>query len=133
MPETVDLSNWLQTSGSERCLLGIDHLVRDILSRLLHGSLITVGINVLVLFFHADGVTFDLLEGYMGGKTDWELISIVETFIAFSEHVVGIVLSGILGPGIANMVIARLVLKWVGYAWLACSIIFQERLTTICW
>lgn len=50
-----------------------------------------------------------------------------DTFMTFPEYVVAIVITGLLGPGFVNLLIAIVVIKWVGYTRLVRSVVLQER------
>ena len=126
-PNFVDLSNRLQSPGSKHWF-GTDQLGRDIFARILTGGQTTVGISVLALFLSIlVGVPFGLFSGYWGGRTDWALMRIVDSFMALPEYVVAIIISGLLGPGFFNLLLAIVVVKWVGYTRLVRSIVLQEK------
>ena len=126
-PNFVDLSNRLQSPGSKHWF-GTDQLGRDIFSRILTGGQTTVGISMLALFLSIlVGVPFGLFSGYWGGRTDWALMRIVDSFMALPEYVVAIIISGLLGPGFLNLLLAIVVVKWVGYTRLVRSIVLQEK------
>ena len=126
-PNYVDLSNRLQSPGIEHWF-GTDQLGRDVFSRILNGGQTTVGISMLALFLSIlIGVPFGLFSGYWGGRTDWALMRIVDSFMALPEYVVAIIISGLLGPGFFNLLLAIVIVKWVGYTRLARSIVFQEK------
>ena len=126
-PNFVDLSNRLQSPGTEHWF-GTDQLGRDVFSRILTGGQTTVGISMLALFLSIlVGVPFGLFSGYWGGRTDWALMRIVDSFMALPEYVVAIIISGLLGPGFFNLLLAIVIVKWVGYTRLARSIVFQEK------
>ena len=126
-PNFVDLSNRLQSPGSKHWF-GTDQLGRDIFARILTGGQTTVGISVLALFLSIlVGVPFGLFSGYWGGRTDWALMRIVDSFMALPEYVVAIIISGLLGPGFFNLLLAIVIVKWVGYTRLVRSIVFQEK------
>lgn len=113
-PELVDLAKRLQGPSAAN-LLGTDNLGRDIWSRVLTGAQVTVGLSLLSLSLSIlIGVPLGLISGWVGGRLDWVMMRVVDTFIALPDYIVAIVLSGLLGPGFANMLIAILVVKWVG-------------------
>lgn len=126
-PNLVDLSNRLKSPDSQYWF-GTDQLGRDLFSRILTGGQLTVGISVLALLISIlIGVPIGLFAGYKGGKSDWFSMRIVDSFMAFPEYVVAIILSGLLGPGFFNLVTAILIVKWVGYARLVRGIVLQEK------
>ncbi len=126
-PNYVDLSNRLQSPGIDHWF-GTDQLGRDVFSRILNGGQTTVGISMLALFLSIlIGVPFGLFSGYWGGRTDWALMRIVDSFMALPDYVVAIIISGLLGPGFFNLLLAIVIVKWVVYTRLARSIVFQEK------
>lgn len=126
-PELVDLPNrmaWI--SGSH--WLGTDNLGRDLLSRVLTGARVTVGLSLLALALSIlIGVPLGLLSGWIGGRFDWFIMRVVDTFLALPDYIVAIILSGLLGPGFTNMLIAILVVKWVSYTRITRSLVMQEK------
>jgi peptide/nickel transport system permease protein len=126
-PELVSLATRLRPPSADHWL-GTDHLGRDTLSRILTGGQTTVGLSALALAFSiAIGVPVGLLGGYRGGSLDWGLMRGVDSFMALPEYVVAIVISGLLGPGFLNLLLAIVVVKWVGYTRLTRSIVLQEK------
>lgn len=126
-PTNINMEDRLAPISKEH-LLGADHLGRDLLSRILIGAQSTVGTSFLVLFIALlIGVPIGLLSGYLGGWVDRVLMKLVDGFMAFPDYIAAIVISGLLGPGIINLVIAIVFVKWVGYARLARSIVLSEK------
>ncbi|KKI93187.1 nickel transporter permease NikC [Bacillus sp. SA1-12] len=107
--------------------LGTDHLGRDVLTRLLLGGQQTVGYSLLALLVALIiGIPFGLISGYKRGATDRIFMRIADGFLAFPDTIVAIVLSGLLGPGIGNLVLAIVLVKWVSYARLVRSTVLSE-------
>ncbi|MGO4958227.1 nickel transporter permease [Luteococcus sp. Sow4_B9] len=126
-PLRVDLSQALLPSSWQH-LAGTDQLGRDIWSRILTGGRTTVGISMLALALSAGiGVPLGLYSGYLGGRLDWVLMRLCDAFMALPEYVVAIVLTGLLGPGVLNLVFAIVVVKWIGYTRLVRSIVVEEK------
>lgn len=126
-PELIELSNRLKGPSAAHWL-GTDNLGRDILSRVLAGAQVTVGLSLLALGLSIlIGVPLGLLSGWVGGRFDWAVMRVVDAFIALPDYIVAIVLSGLLGPGFVNMLIAIVVVKWVGYTRLTRSLVIQEK------
>lgn len=108
--------------------LGTDDLGRDVFSRILTGGLTTVGLSALALGISIlIGVPLGLLSGYLGGRTDWALMRVVDIFLALPEYIVAMIIAGLMGQGFANLLLAILVIKWVGYTRLARSVVMQEK------
>nr|WP_258957988.1 nickel transporter permease [Priestia flexa] len=107
--------------------LGTDHLGRDILTRLLLGGQQTIGFSALALGVALlVGIPIGLISGYKRGVVDRLFMRIADSFLAFPDTVVAIVLSGLLGPGIGNLVLAIVMVKWVNYARLVRSTVLSE-------
>ncbi|MEC0666396.1 ABC transporter permease subunit [Priestia flexa] len=107
--------------------LGTDHLGRDILTRLLLGGQQTIGFSALALGVALlVGIPIGLISGYKRRMVDRVFMRIADSFLAFPDTVVAIVLSGLLGPGIGNLVFAIVMVKWVNYARLVRSTVLAE-------
>ena len=114
-PELNNLSSRLAPPSKE-FLLGTDHLGRDVFSRLLHGTKLSMGIAFVVLIISLSiGLVFGLISGYFGGIVDKVVMTIVEIFLAFPSMVLALAVVGIMGPGIKNAVIAVCIVSWIGY------------------
>jgi peptide/nickel transport system permease protein len=107
--------------------LGTDQLGRDVITRLLLGGQQTLGFSLLALIVALFiGVPFGLISGYKRGLIDRVFMRIGDAFLAFPDTIVAIVLSGLLGPGIGNLVLAIVMVKWVSYARLVRSTVLAE-------
>jgi peptide/nickel transport system permease protein len=107
--------------------LGTDHLGRDVLARLLLGGQQTIGYSFLALLAALIiGIPFGFISGYKRGWVDRVFMRIADGFLAFPDTIVAIVLSGLLGPGIGNLVLAIVIVKWVSYARLVRSTVLSE-------
>lgn len=88
-------------------LLGTDEFGRDILSRVIYGSRISlyVGLVSVSLALLAGG-TLGMVAGYFGGRTDTLLMRLVDIIFAIPSLVLAIVIAGLLGPSLTNAMIA---------------------------
>jgi peptide/nickel transport system permease protein len=116
-PAQLDLTIRLQ-APSHAHWFGTDELGRDILSRIIYGSRISmlVGSCVVIgsLFF---GLVFGSLAGYYGGKFDrFFNIVVMNAFLSFPGILLAIAFVAFLGPGIWNLILALVIGGWVGYA-----------------
>ncbi len=119
-PFEQSLSNRLQTLGTEGHILGTDSLGRDILSRLIYGSRITLYIVALVaLIAPVAGLLVGTVAGYVGGWTDTILMRITDIFLAFPRLVLALAFVAALGAGIENAVLAISLTAWPPYARIA--------------
>ena len=100
--------------------LGTDDQGRDILSRLMHGSRITIFVVVLVAVLAAPiGLLVGTASGYAGGWVDAVLMRITDIFLAFPRLILALAFVAALGPGIENAVLAIAITSWPPYARIA--------------
>ena len=119
-PFEQSLGNRLQPIGSENHILGTDSLGRDILSRLIYGSRITLYIVALVaLIAPVAGLLVGTVAGYIGGWADAVLMRITDIFLAFPRLVLALAFVAALGAGIENAVLAISLTAWPPYARIA--------------
>lgn len=98
-------------------LLGTDQLGRDILSRLIYGSRITL----LVAFSGtvaagAIGITLGCLAGYYGGWVDAVIMRIADIQLSFPFILLALFIAAVLGPGVDNVILVACLCFWVQYA-----------------
>ncbi|MGW9229549.1 ABC transporter permease [Pseudorhizobium sp. NPDC055634] len=120
-PLQGDLRNArLLPPGADGYILGTDDQGRDILSRLIHGSRLTLFVVVLVAVIAAPvGLIVGTVSGYAGGAIDAVLMRITDIFLAFPKLVLALALVAALGPGIENAILAIAVTSWPPYARIA--------------
>lgn len=106
--------------GTAGYLLGTDDQGRDILSRLLYGSRLTLLVVFLVAIIAAPvGLLVGTVSGYAGGWVDAILMRLTDIFLAFPKLVLALALVAALGPGIENAILAIAVTSWPPYARIA--------------
>jgi peptide/nickel transport system permease protein len=118
-PSIGELSARLQPPSAQHWF-GTDDQGRDILSRLIHGSRITLYVVVLVAVLAAPiGLLVGTAAGYAGGWLDAVLMRITDIFLAFPRLILALAFVAALGPGIENAVIAIAITSWPPYARIA--------------
>lgn len=116
-PNAQELGARLLPPLSEGHLLGTDVLGRDVLSRLLYGSQVSLIVGfTAVAASVVIGVTIGLISGYLGGAVDSLFMRVVDAWLAFPFLLLAIAVVAILGPGLRNVVLALVVTGWVVYA-----------------
>lgn len=115
-PDAQDLAARLAPPGPGHWL-GTDALGRDVLSRLVHGSRVTLEIVLLVAAIAAPaGLVLGCAAGYAGGFVDACLMRLADVVLAFPRLVLALALAAALGPGLENAVIAIAATSWPAYA-----------------
>ncbi|TWG53778.1 MULTISPECIES: nickel transporter permease [unclassified Aminobacter] len=100
--------------------LGTDNQARDIYSRLVHGSRLTLMVVMLVTVIAMPvGLLIGTVSGYMGGWIDAVLMRITDIFLAFPRLILALAFVAALGPGIVNAIIAIAITSWPPYARIA--------------
>jgi ABC-type dipeptide/oligopeptide/nickel transport system permease subunit len=118
-PTDSDLLRRLQppawiAGGDWSFALGCDALGRDMLSRLLYGARISLGVGFSVVAASTiAGIVLGLLAGYMRGWTDGFLSRVADILLGFPYLVFAIGLMGMMGPGLSNIVITLIAKEWV--------------------
>jgi ABC-type dipeptide/oligopeptide/nickel transport system permease subunit len=99
--------------GISKHFLGTDHLGRDILSRIIHGSRVSLAVGIwAVLLEVAIGVALGLLAGYYGGRVDSIISFLVNCMMGFPFILLALSLVAVLGPSLQNIIIALGVSGW---------------------
>jgi len=118
-PFAQDLASRLQPPSAAHWF-GTDQYGRDIWSRVVHGSRLTLYIVLLVaLTAPVAGLAIGTISGYLGGWTDIVLMRITDVFLAFPKLILALAFVSALGPGIENAVIAIAITSWPPYARIA--------------
>src|SRR4030066_2213289 len=98
-------------------LFGTDILGRDILSRAIYGSRVSIEVGVIAVGISVIlGLTMGALSGYFGSVPDVVIMRIADIFFAFPYILGAIAIMTVLGPGIVNIFIAIGLLGWASFA-----------------
>jgi peptide/nickel transport system permease protein len=127
-PAYIDLPDRLsRPSAMHWC--GTDELGRDILSRLIYGSRISMLVgSCVVVASLALGLILGSVAGYYGGKIDrFFNIVLMNAFLSFPGILLAIAFVAFRGPGIFNLVLALSLGGWVGYARLVRAQVLASR------
>jgi peptide/nickel transport system permease protein len=106
-----DIPSMLQ-GPSRAHLLGTDHLGRDLLSRIIYGARIALGVAVpAVLIALSGGIVLGLIAGYTGGIVDDIALVIFDSLQAFPAVILALTILALLGPSLVNVILV------IGLAW----------------
>ncbi|MGG5819429.1 ABC transporter permease [Falsiroseomonas sp. HW251] len=126
-PEAQDLANRLAPPSATHWL-GTDILGRDVLSRLIHGSRISLlaGFTV-VLLGAAIGTAVGILAAWLRGWGEEAMMRVTDLVLCFPPIILALALAAALGIGTTNTIIAMLVVWWPKFARLARSLAIVQR------
>lgn len=108
--------SWME-GGEAAYFLGTDNLGRDILSRIVYGSRVSLLVGIAsVILAGIIGVLVGLTAGYYGGWLDTILMRIVDSFLSIPNILFALVFLAVFGPSVPTLIIVLGVTNWVGYA-----------------
>lgn len=126
-PYDIDLSNRFAPISSSH-ILGTDHLGRDVFSRLIYGSrmsLISVlAIMVIILLI---SLIIGCAAGFLGGKIDNVLMRISDVMLTFPTFILALFFIGVLGVGLINVIIAIAFTHLAWYSRIVRSIVLETK------
>lgn len=126
-PNVQDLSIARQVPSAAHWL-GTDRFGRDVFSRVLAGSTVSIyAALALTAVTAVTGTAIGLLCGWLGGWLDTVLMRLSDLFLAFPTLVFALAVAGVLGGGIHNAVIALAAISWPKFARLARSLTIAQR------
>jgi len=102
----TDYRSVLAAPSAER-LLGGDHLGRDVFSRLVYGTRVSLLVGILSVAFGVTiGFSIGLISAYFGGKTDLLIQRLMDAVMAFPALILALAIMAVLGASIINVIIA---------------------------
>jgi peptide/nickel transport system permease protein len=111
-----DISRRLEGPSADHWL-GTDHLGRDILSRLIIGTRVALGVAIpSVLAALTAGLIFGLVAGYTGGWVDNVILVVMDAIQAFPALLLALALMALLDPSITNVILVIAIAYTPGYA-----------------
>ena len=126
-PTLVNLDDRLLPASSAHWL-GTDHLGRDVFSRLIVGTRLSLGSVVLTLgLVLILGVVIGGIAGVIGGKLDMFLMRLCDMFLTFPTLVLAFFLIAVLGTGLTNVIIAIALSHWAWYARMVRGMVIAQR------
>ena len=115
---------------SAKHLLGTDQIGRDTLSRLIHGTRISLIVGVLVVSIAGGiGVLLGTIAGYFGGILGAVIMRLMDTLMTIPMMILALAISALLGGGLKNVVIALGVALIPGYARMMASQVMVAKET----
>ncbi len=117
---------WME-GGEWSYILGTDPLGRDVLSRIIYGSRVSIFIGACVILVATTvGVLAGLAAGYIGGWVDVVISRLVDILLGFPYLIFAIALIAMIGPGLQNIIFALAYKEWV----IPCRVVRGETLAT---
>lgn len=121
-PNYQDLTIRLKPPGfinpinGERHILGTDSLGRDILSRIIYGSRISLIIAIVSVSITAIiGTVLGLLAGFLGKVTEMVIMRAVDLTLSIPSMLLALAIIGVTGPGLKNLIIVIVITRWARY------------------
>ncbi|HVN96754.1 MAG TPA: ABC transporter permease [Syntrophorhabdaceae bacterium] len=106
---------WLK-GGSASYILGTDALGRDVLSRIIYGSRVSVIVGFAgVLLSAFVGTLLGMIAGYSGGKIDSVIMRFTDMMLSMPYILIAMAIIAAIGPSLTNIIIALALCNWVGY------------------
>jgi peptide/nickel transport system permease protein len=110
--------------------MGTDELGRDVFSRLLYGTRVTIPLALLLVVLSTTvGAVLGGVAGYFGGWVDSAIMRLTDLVFAFPGIILAMAAAAALGPGLSHAVIALVIVTWPSYARVTRSLVLGLRET----
>lgn len=104
-------------SNGDTAWLGTDQLGRDVLAQIVEGARISLFIAAGTIVIGGGlGLVLGMISGYFGGWLDTGIMRLADVQLAFPGILLAILLAGVLGPSVINVIITLAFLRWVIFA-----------------
>jgi len=119
-----------EAKGSWNHVLGTDHLGRDVLSRVIYGSRVSLLVGAAVVIIAGTfGVMMGLFAGYRGGRTDNFIMRWIDTQVAFPGLLLALIILAVIGPSIITVIIVLSLNGWMVYGRMTRGAVLSVRQT----
>jgi peptide/nickel transport system permease protein len=126
-PDTVEVTQRLLPPGATHWF-GTDSLGRDVLSRVIWGSRISLIAGIVVVVAGGTiGILIGGLSTYIGGKVEEAMMRLTDIVMCFPPMILALAIAAALGIGVTNTILAMLVVWWPKFARLARAVVIVQR------
>ncbi|MET4808136.1 ABC transporter permease [Limibacillus sp. MBR-115] len=125
--DAVELTQRLLPPSSAH-LLGTDELGRDVLSRVIYGTRVSLPTGILVVLIGGTmGTVLGGIAGHIGGRLEELMMRVTDLFLCFPPLILAMAIAAALGVGWTNTIIAMVVVWWPKYARISRSLVIVQR------
>lgn len=116
--------------GSRQHLLGTDNLGRDVFSRVIYGSRVSLMVGALVVLIAGTfGTVLGLIAGYRGGRTDNFIMRWIDTQVAFPGLLIALIILAVIGPSMLTVILVLSFNGWMVYGRMIRGAVLSVRQT----
>jgi peptide/nickel transport system permease protein len=117
-------------NGNWNHVLGTDNLGRDVLSRVIHGSRVSLMVGAsVVLIAGTFGIVLGLIAGYRGGRTDNFIMRWIDTQVAFPGLLIALIILAVIGPSMITVIFVLSFNGWMVYGRMTRGAVLSVRQT----
>ncbi len=129
-PYPPEQMNWMLELQKPNAihLLGVDDFGRDLLSRVMWGARLSLGVGIITVTLSASlGVCIGLIAGYLGGRVDEVFVLVSDLFMSFPGILLMIAIAAVIPPSVVNIILVLSFVGWVSYARLMRSQVLEVK------